>query len=597
MKEQKKKTGVGRIFELSRKYRPMMILGCILAAISSILMIVPFICVYYILEIIIQAGGDVALMDTGLMIWYGWLAVGLVISGLLVNFVALMCTHYTAFKTLGDVRFALMKHLLRLPLGFHIRNPSGKIRKVVEKNVAATENYMAHLLPDLVSAIVAPIVIVAMMLFFDWKLGLLCLLPIILAFGVQSYWMSKGHSRIFMEEYQRSLGNMENCAVEYVRGISVVKVFGQTVHSFKTFFDSIMHYKEFVSKYTMSMRGMMIAFMVLTNITFLFLVPAGIIWGLYATGGDFILSFVFYVVFVPCATGALMKVLYMSSYTMQVQDSVKRIDEILDEKPLEYSAETKVPENSNIEFRNVNFTYEGNTEPALSDFSFVANEGTVTALVGASGSGKTTVANLIPRFWDVNDGTISIGGVDVRQIDQKVLMEKVGFVFQDTFLFKDTIRENIRIGNPEASDDEIVKAAELAQCNDILEKLPNGIDTKIGTGGTYLSGGEEQRVALARTILKNSPIVLLDEATAFADPENEQNIQKALNELVKNKTVVMIAHRLSTIRNADNIIVLEEGKLIEEGTHDKLISNGGKYASMWSEYQRSTAWNIKEARS
>ena len=575
----------------------MMILGCILAAISAILLIAPFVCVYYILEIIIQAGGDVAFMDTDLMIWYGWVAVGLVISGLMVNFGALMCTHYTAFKTLGDVRFALMKHMLRLPLGFHIKNPSGNIRKVVEKNVAATENYMAHLLPDFVSALVAPITIVAMMLFFDWKLGLLCLLPIIMAFIVQSVWMAKGTSRKFMDEYQRSLGNMENCAVEYVRGISVVKVFGQTVHSFKTFYDSIVHYKDFVSKYTMSMRGMMISFMVLTNITFLILVPTGIVWGLQATGGDFILSFVFYVVFIPCATAALMKLLYMSSYTMQVQDAVKRIDAILDEKPLEYSAETKVPENSSIEFKNVNFTYEGNTQPALADLSFTAAEGTVTALVGTSGSGKTTVANLIPRFWDVNDGSITIGGVDVRQIDQKVLMDKVGFVFQDTFLFKDTIRENIRIGNPDATDEDILKAAELAQCKDILEKLPDGINTKIGTAGTYLSGGEEQRVALARTILKNSPIVLLDEATAFADPENEQNIQVALNELVKNKTVVMIAHRLSTIKNADNIIILEEGKLIEEGTHDHLISTGGKYASMWNEYQRSTAWNIKEVRS
>jgi len=596
MKMEKRKGGVGRIFEMGRRYRAAVVMGCILSAISAVLLMCPFVTVYYILEIILDSGGDVALMDTSKIVWYGWLSVILVVSGLLLNFTALMFTHYAAFRTMADIRYTLMEHLTRLPLGFHVRNPSGKIRKVIETNVSLTETYIAHVLPDMVASLISPIAILVIMMTFDWKLGLLCMVPMLIAFTAQATWMARGKSQRFLDEYQRSLGDMENSAVEYVRGISVVKVFGQTVHSFKTFYKSIIHYRDFVIRYTMSMRGMMIIFMILTNATFFVLVPAGIIWGQAATGGNFVLSFVFYVVFIPCTASALMKLLYMSSYTMQLTDAVTRIDAILAERPLELPKDPKRPEGNDIEFKGVRFTYDGNSEPALEGIDFIAAEGKVTALVGASGSGKTTIANLIPRFWDVDEGSVSIGGVDVRQMNVKNLMDTVGFVFQDTFLFKDSIRENIRIGNPSATDDDIMRAAELAQCMDIIEKLPNGMDTVIGTKGTYLSGGEQQRIALARAMLKNSPIVILDEATAFADPENEHNIQKALNELIRNKTVVMIAHRLSTIMNADKIIVLENGRMVEEGNHEALVSAGGRYSAMWQEYQRSTVWNIKEAR-
>lgn len=587
-----KKEGTGRLLQMMGKYKWLEYLGCALSAVAAVLFIGPFVSLYYVLKTLFDSGGDLSIMNTDLMIHYGWLAFGLAVAGLLVYFAALMCTHIASFKTMRNLRYSLMQHLTSLPLGFHVNNPSGKIRKVVDTNVAELEAQLAHHLPDLAGALVAPVAVIVVMAFFDWKLGVICMIPIILGFLIQFVWMVRRNNAKFIDEYQKSLAEMENSAVEYVRGISVVKVFGQTVKSFKNFYSSIMRYKDFVLKYTISMRPMMGAFTTLINGSFLLLIPFGIIMAQAATGNDFILSFVFYVAFIPAISKSMMKLLYVGSTTAMVNDSLRRIDALFAEEPLPEPSSPAVPSNSSIEFSGVTFTYENSEIPAVKDVNFRAEEGTVTALVGASGSGKTTVARLVPRFWDVDSGVISIGDVNVKDIGTKELMKKVGFVFQDTYLFKNTIYENIRMGNPNATREEVLKAAELAQCNDILEKLPDGIDTMIGSKGTYLSGGEQQRIALARAMLKDTPIVLLDEATAFADPENESNIQKALDELIKNKTVIMIAHRLSTVRNADRIIVMKDGMMIETGNHDELLEKKGAYASMWSDYQRSVKWNL-----
>lgn len=592
----KKESVISQLFKMAGKYRFAIILGCIFAALSSILLVGPFVCIYYIFEIIIESGGVVADMDTGLMIRYGWTAVGLVVTGMLCYFAGLMFTHYGAFKTMARTRYDLMHHLISLPLGYHINNPSGKIRKVVDSNVGQTEGFLAHNLPDLAAAVVAPITVIIMMMFFDWKLGLLCLIPLIMGFAIQFVWVMKRSRMGFIEMYQESLAEMENSAVEYVRGISVVKVFGQTVRSFKNFYDSIVRYKDYVLKYTMSMRGAMTAFMTLVNASFIFLIPAGIIIGQAMTGNDqFVLSLMFYLVFTPTATVAMVRLLYTGSATMQVEDSVNRINNILEQRPLEITNDPKTPSNNEVAFDKVTFTYEGGKEPAVREVSFKAKEGTVTALVGPSGSGKSTIANLIPRFWDVDNGAVTVGGVNVKDIDQKELMDRIGYVHQESFLFKASIYDNILIGDPAADRKRVLMAAKLARCNDIIGKFSDGIDTIIGTKGTYLSGGEKQRIALARVILKDPPIIVLDEATAFADPENEYEIQMAINELIKNKTVIMIAHRLSTVIEADNIMVIDEGSITECGMHDQLLSKNGIYADMWKEYQKGIAWNIKGA--
>lgn len=581
---------------MTGKYRYAIIIGCIFAALSAVLLIVPFVYIYNILDILLDSGGIISDANTDVMISYGWKAVAAVMLGMLCYFIGLMCTHYAAFKTMVNVRYSLMDHLTKLPMGYHINNPSGKTRKIVNSDVGTTEGFIAHNIPDLAAAVVSPIAVLVLMMFFDWKLGLLCLLPIVIAFAIQFAWVLKRGRIGFIEQYQESLAEMENSAVEYVRGISVVKVFGQTVHSFKSFYDSIVKYKDYVLLYTMSMRSAMTTFMTIANASFLLLIPAGIIIGQAATGtGDFVLSFMFYLIFTPTATVAIVRILYMGSASMQVTKAVKRIDGIFKEKPLALPEKPEMPHDNKISFEEVSFTYEGGNDPALNRITFKAEEGTVTALVGESGSGKSTIANLIPRFWDVAEGSVSIGGVDVRNMEHKELMDRVGCVFQDSFLFKASIFDNILIGNPYAKREDVLKAAELAQCGDIIAKFSDGIDTIIGTEGIYLSGGEQQRIALARMILKDPPIVVLDEATAFADPENEHEIQAAIDGLIRNKTVVIIAHRLSTIKDSDNILVLDRGKIVESGKHDDLVSEGGKYSDMWNEYQKGIKWSIKGA--
>mgnify|MGYP000915229718 CR=1 FL=1 len=437
-----------------------------------------------------------------------------------------------------------------------------------------------------------PVAVIAMLLIFDWRLGILSLVSIVIGLAIEMRVMATSSSG-FLKQYQNSLEDMNNEAVEYVRGISVVKVFNQTVHSFKRFYASIMQYKDYVIKYTLSWQKPMTAFTTAIHGTFFLLIPAGILMAAHTPDyGHFVLSFIFYVIFTPACATMLMKVMFSGNYKMIANEAVRRIDSILSVKPLEDAQGKALPQGRDIDFSNVSFTYPNAEIAAVAEVTLRIPEGTTAALVGASGGGKTTIASLIPRFWDVDEGSVKVGGADVRKIPSEVLMAQIAFVFQDTRLFKASVLENIRFNRPDATREEAMAAAKAAQCEDILDKLPDGIDTVIGTRGVYLSGGEQQRIALARAILKDSPIIILDEATAFADPENEHKIQLAFEKLTKGKTVLMIAHRLSTVQNADQIFVVDGGKVIETGKHAELIQKSGLYARMWENYQTSVSWGI-----
>lgn len=595
--EKKKKGTVARALALCGRHKPLAIVGCVLSGVSSLVNLGPFLCVYFVLRELFTTGGNLTALNEQTMIHWGIWALVLAIGGFALYFAALMCTHAASFQMMCSTKYQLACHVATLPLGFHSANPSGKLSKIIDGNVAELENYVAHQLPDVAGSFVSPVAIIVLMLFFDWRLGLLCLLPIVVGYLIQMIIVSGKESMAFLKNYQESLEDMNNAAVEYVRGISVVKVFNQTVYSFQNFHNSVMRYRDYVVKYGMSMCKTMAWFMTSINAAFFFLIPAGIVLSrLSESPEQFLLSLVFYVVFTPSSAAAMMKLSSIGNYGMMVQDSLDRIEALLEEKPLPEPARPKAPSDATVEFQKVSFTYAGSEAAAVRDVSFVAVPGSVTALVGASGSGKSTVASLIPRFWDAQEGSVRIGGVDVREISTTELMNAVGFVFQDSFLFKRSVLENIRLGCPDATREEVLAAAEAAQCLDILDKLPQGVDTVLGKDGLYLSGGEQQRIALARAILKNAPVIVLDEATAFADPENEHNIQLALASLTKNKTVIMIAHRLSTIQNADQILVLDQGSIRERGTHQDLLAAGGQYAGMWRSHQQSVAWHVgKEA--
>ncbi|MGI6154217.1 MAG: ABC transporter ATP-binding protein, partial [Christensenellaceae bacterium] len=530
--------------------------------------------------------------DVSKLSLFGWLAVVLSAAAFLIYFGALMSSHIAAFHTARNMKSRLLHHLVKLPLGFHAANSSGKLRKIIDENSSQTETFIAHQIPDLAASFVTPVAVIAMLLIFDWRLGIASLLTILIGLGIEMRMMAKSSSG-FLKKYQNSLEDMNNEAVEYVRGISVVKVFGQTVHSFKRFYQSIIQYKNFVIQYAMSWQAPMTAFTTAIHGTFFFLVPLGI---LLASGAadytHFLLSFIFYVIFTPACATMLMKIMYSGNYKMITDESVRRVNWILQQEPLPESVVSDLPRNCDIEFCDVSFTYPNADIPAVDHVSFSVREGTTAALVGSSGGGKTTIASLIPRFWDVKDGSVTIGGADVCNIPKEILMQRVAFVFQDTHLFKASILDNIRTARPSATREEALEAALSAQCEDILTKLPNGIDTVVGTKGIYLSGGEMQRICLARAILKDSPIIILDEATAFADPENEYKIQLAFEKLTRGKTVLMIAHRLSTVQNADRIFVVDGGKIAESGSHDALREQGGFYARMWQDYQTSVAWGL-----
>ena len=601
--KQSKRGSLSRILDYTGSYKVLTIFGCVLSGIAAVLGLVPYVCVWLVAREVLVVFPDVR-AASGLEKW-GWIAVAFAVANILFYFAALMCTHIAAFRTARNIRMAAMTHVLKLPMGFFTGNQSGRLRKLIDDNAGLTEDLLAHKLPDLTATFLTPVAGVIMLFLFDWRMGLLCLLTMILALACMMAMMG-GKNAGFFHRYQKEIEKMSGEAVEYVRGIPVVKMFQQTVYSFKAFYNAIHSYSELASQYAMSCRNGQTGFLTCINGAFALLIPAAL---LLASGGDVrqtAVNFIFYILFAPACGAMINRIMYMSEAVMEADEAILRLDEIMAEKPLEEGKNAGWPENSGkglypaagtagdsqVEFSHVTFTYPGGVRPALEDVSFTVRPGSVVALVGPSGGGKTTAASLIPRFWDVDSGSVTVGGVDVRKLDSRTLMSQVAFVFQDTRLFKQSLLENIRAARPEATREQVLEAARAAQCGDILEKLPDGLDTVIGTKGVYLSGGECQRIALARAILKDASIVALDEATAFADPENEHQIQKAFETLTRGKTVLMIAHRLSTIRNADQIIVLKEGKIAEQGTHRQLLEVGGIYAEMWADYQRSAQWKV-----
>ena len=586
---QKKQSSLSRILSYAGGHKNLTLLGCILSALSAVLGLIPYVCVWLAARNVLEdwPGLNGAL---NLSHW-GWMAVGTAIGSIILYFAALMSTHIAAFRTARNIRRTAMAHVMKLPLGFFTGNQSGRLRKLIDDNAGLTEDLLAHKLPDLAGTIVTPIAAIVMLFLFDWKMGLLCLLTMALAL-LSMCLMMGGKNAGFFHRYQKEIERMSGEAVEYVRGIPVVKMFQQTVYSFKAFYAAIKDYSDLASQYAMSCRVGQTCFLTFINGAFALLIPAAL---LMASGGDVrtvLVNFIFYALFAPACGQMINRIMYMSEAVMEANEAVGRLDEILGQKPMEEPKVQKRSINAAVSFHHVTFTYPGAKRPALDDVTFSVRPGQVTALVGPSGGGKTTAACLIPRFWDVDSGSVSVGGVDVREMDTKDLMEQVAFVFQDTRLFKESLLENIRAARPQASREEVLSAAHAAQCDDILEKLPHGLDTVVGTKGGYLSGGEQQRIALARAILKDAPIVVLDEATAFADPENEHQIQKAFETLTKNKTVLMIAHRLSTVQDADNILVLSDGKISEQGSHESLLAEKGVYAAMWEDYQRSAQWKV-----
>ena len=589
----KKQGSISRMLGYAGGHKGLTILGCTLSGIAAVLGLIPYVCVWLAARDVLNVFPDVT-KASGLERW-GWAAVIFAVANILLYFAALMCTHIAAFRTARNIRRAGMAHVLGLPMGFFTGNQSGRLRKLIDDNAGLTEDLLAHKLPDLTAAILTPVAAVIMLFLFDWRMGLLCLLTMVLALCCMMAMMG-GKNAGFFHRYQKEIEKMSGEAVEYVRGIPVVKMFQQTIYSFKAFYNAIQSYSDLASQYAMSCRNGQTGFLTCINGAFALLIPAAL---LLASGGNLkqvLVNFIFYALFAPACGAMINRIMYMSEAVMEADEAMARLDELLAEEPLAEPQARQRAADAQIRFDHVSFTYPGTSRPALDDVSFVVQPGSTVALVGPSGGGKTTAASLIPRFWDATSGTVSVGGADVRNLDSRALMNQVAFVFQDTRLFKESILENIRAARPGASRKEVEQAALAAQCGDILEKMPDGLDTVIGTKGVYLSGGESQRIALARVILKDAPIVVLDEASAFADPENEYQIQKAFESLTRGKTVLMIAHRLSTVQNADCILVLKDGKIEERGSHEELLAAGGVYAEMWSDYQRSAQWKVGKER-
>ena len=585
----KKQNSLSRIMSYAGRHKNLTLLGCVLSALSAVSGLIPFVCVWLAAKNALVTWPDFE--ETHNLVRWGWIAVWTAVGSIVLYFAALMSTHIAAFRTARNIRYTAMQHVLKLPLGFFSENQSGRLRKLIDDNAGLTEDLLAHKLPDLAGTVVTPVAAIAMLFLFDWKMGLLCLLTMVLALLSMCLMMS-GKNAGFFHRYQKEIERMSGEAVEYVRGIPVVKMFQQTVYSFKAFYAAIKDYSDLASQYAMSCRVGQTCFLTFINGAFALLIPAAL---LMASGGnvrEVLVNFIFYALFAPACGQMINRIMYMSEAVMEADEAIGRLDEILDQKPMEESKKQNHPVNTTVSFDHVTFTYPGADHPALTDVTFTVRPGQMAALVGPSGGGKTTAASLIPRFWDTDSGIVSIGGVNVRDMNTEDLMKQVAFVFQNTRLFKESLLENIRAARPEASREEVIAAAHAAQCDDILEKLPQGLDTVVGTKGIYLSGGEQQRIALARAILKDAPIVVLDEATAFADPENEHQIQKAFEVLTENKTVLMIAHRLSTVQDADSIIVLNDGKIVEQGRHDSLLAQNGVYAAMWEDYQRSARWKV-----
>ena len=591
----KKNAELSQMFKFAGNRHWLTIAGCVLAGISTVLSMIPFVCIWFVVRDIVNAmiQGDQSLaIASG---HYAWLAVAFSLVSIFLYFLALCCSHLAAFRTATNMKKEAMHHIVMLPLGYFSQNASGRLRKIIDDNAGLTEGFLAHQLPDLTGAVVMPIAVIILLFVFDWRLGICCMVPLVISVFFLKKMMG-GENANFMSGYMSALENMNKEAVEFVRGIPVVKVFQQTVYSFKNFRAAIEEYKKYASGYAICCRIPLTGFNVTLNGTFILLIPVAMMIFAGTSGQSdtqkLFFDFLFYSLFTPICTTMMNRIMFASEQLMAAKSAVSRIEAVLQEKPLEEAKAPKMPKDASVVFQDVSFTYPGAKKKALYHVSFEVPVGKTVALVGASGSGKSTAANLIPRFYDVQEGTVFVGGVDVRRIAKEDLMEEIAFVFQNTRLFNDTLLENIRAARPNATRIEVMKAAEAAQCGDIIKRLPKGLDTVVGNGGTYLSGGENQRIALARAILKDAPIIVLDEATAFADAENEHQIQLAFEGLTHGKTVLMIAHRLSTIQNADQILVFGDGNIIERGNHDELLKKNGVYASMWKEYQTQITWKV-----
>lgn len=589
----KNQSNLSKLMAYAGKHRVLTYLSWVLSVISALVALVPFWYIWCIIRDVLAVAPHFAQAEN--IAHYGWAAVLFAVISIVVYIGALMCSHLSAFRVASNIRKALMQHIVSLPLGVTEKYGSGSLRRIVNTSSAATENYLAHRLPDKAGAIATPAGLLVLLLTFDWRLGLLSLIPVGLGFLIMMKMTGAGMEQK-MREYQNSLSAMSNEAVEYVRGVPVVKTFGQTIFSFKRFKAAIDNYEKWVIAYTKALRLPMMFYTTAINGVFAFLIAGGILFARGGVTNALLLNLIFYIIITPVIGTTLTKIMFMSEDAMIVGDALNRIDAVLREKPLPESFPGSKPEGNGISLEHVSYSYDGKKN-ALNDVSLTIQPGQTVALVGASGSGKTTLANLITRFFDPQRGRVLIGGADIREIPKENLMNRVSFVFQSSRLLKTSILENVRMGNPAATRAEVIHALEAAQCMDLIEKLPDGVDTVVGRDGVYLSGGEQQRIAIARAILKDAPILILDEATAFADPDNEVRVQQALSALSRGKTVVMIAHRLSSVTGADCIYVLQDGEIMESGTHSELVAQNGIFARMWKNYSEAVEWKLaKEAK-
>ena len=588
----KKQSNLSRLLGYAGNHKYLIYASWILSAISALVSLVPYLYIWLVMREVLETAPH---FENAVGLTHnGWMAVGFAVAAVLIYIAGLMCSHMGAFRIATNMRITTMEHILKLPLGVSESFGSGKLRKIVNESSAATETYLAHQLPDRSGAIATPCGLLILLFVFDWRLGVLSLLPVALGFAIMMS-MTGQRMQKKMLEYQNALDDMSNEAVEYIRGIPVVKTFGQTIFSFKKFKGSIERYKKWVIAYTKELRAPMMFYTTAINGVFAFLIAGALFFTSDGVTSEFILNLIFYIIITPIISITLTRIMFQSENAMIVDDALGRIDSILNLAPLSEPSKPEKPEDASVEVKNVYFSYDGKND-VLKNISFYIPAGQKIALVGPSGGGKTTLANIIARFFDPDRGCVKIGGIDVKNIKKEELMDTVSFVFQNSRLIKGTIFDNVRLGKPDATREEVMNAIVNAQCKDIIDKLPNGIDTVIGSKGTYLSGGEQQRIAIARVMLKDSPIIIMDEATAFADPDNEYRIQKALTNISKGKTVIMIAHRLSTVVNADRIYVIKDGEIAESGTSDELMAQNGLFSKMWNNYQASVQWKVsKEA--
>lgn len=585
----KKESNLKKLLGYAGNYKYFTMASWVLSALSAFVALLPFVYIWKVIKEVLDAAPNYG--EAQNLTHNGWMAVLFAVAAILIYVAALLCSHLAAFRVQANIRTKMMHHIVTLPMGFMDGIGSGKIRKTVYESSAATETYLAHQLPDKANALATPVGLLVLLMAFDWRLGLLSLLPIAAAFIIMSVMTGKRMAKK-MEEYNNALAQMSNEAVEYVRGISVVKTFGQSVFSFKRFKESIDNYEKWVIAYTKDLRLPMMFYTTLVNGIFAVLIAAALVMTSDGVTNEFLLNLMYYIIITPIITLTLTKIMYASENKLIVADAMSRMESILDMNPLPETKKPQHPKDNSVALDRVTFRYNDADRNALEDISITIKPGEHIAFVGPSGGGKTTLASIVARFWDVNSGSVKIGGVDVKDITKEELMNTVSFVFQDSRLLKTSILENVRLARPDASREEVLKALHDAQCDDILAKLPEGVDTVAGAKGVYLSGGEQQRISIARVMLKNSPILILDEATAFADPDNEAKVQAAFNVLAKGKTVLMIAHRLSTVTGADRIVVIKDGTIADIGTHDQLKDKSGLYAEMWKQYNKAAKWKV-----